>query len=233
MDFRLYGQVLWRHKVLVLAGLVVAIVLAELSVVSVSPSGTVKYRQAQLWASTTQLAVGSNLVGVTPAPPIDLGQTASQYAIWAMSDPVKRIIRRSGPLRGKVLANPLTTPSGQNQPFLDVTAISTSPSASYSLADRAAKALQTYLQIRWRENKVAPSNRVDLEQSLRAPPAVYKSRSKTMPVLIFLVVMFAFVALAFVLENLSSRDQDDESTGHKGPGPGPLESHAEPRRRSA
>jgi hypothetical protein len=233
VDFRLYAQVLWRHKLLVVVGLVVAIALAELSVVSVSPSGTVKYRHAQLWSSTTRLAVGANLLGVTPPPPIDLGQVASQYAIWAESDPVRRIILGGGQIKGEIQANPLTNSGGQYQPFVDITGISTSRAASFALADRAARALQSYIQMEWEADKVPPSNRVSLKQIQRDPPVVFKSRSKTMPVLIFLVVMFAFVALAFLLENLSSRHQDDESTGHKSPGPDPLESRAEPTRRSA
>ncbi len=54
MDFQLYARVLWRFKLLVVLGLMLAIALATLSLVSVSGDG-LTYRQNELWSSTTRV----------------------------------------------------------------------------------------------------------------------------------------------------------------------------------
>ena len=50
MDFRLYARVLWRFKIIVVLGFVLAVALAILSVVRVSSHG-LTYRDSQLWSS--------------------------------------------------------------------------------------------------------------------------------------------------------------------------------------
>src|SRR4029077_17283400 len=56
VDFRLYGRVLWRFKIIVVAGFVLALVLALLSVVRVSSHG-LSYRESQLWSAKMRLQV--------------------------------------------------------------------------------------------------------------------------------------------------------------------------------
>ena len=56
MDFGLYVRVLWRFRLLVVLGLILALSLAMLSFVRVGTDG-VTYRQTELWASTTRLLV--------------------------------------------------------------------------------------------------------------------------------------------------------------------------------
>ena len=48
MDFRLYARVLWRFKIIVVTGFVLALVLAMLSVVRKSTHG-LTYRDSQFW----------------------------------------------------------------------------------------------------------------------------------------------------------------------------------------
>ena len=214
MDFRLYARVLGRHKLLVLGGLVLALALAELSVVTVSPSGTVKYRQAELWASTTRLALAANQGWRTKLLPggADPGVYAAQYAIWATSDPVRQLMLRDGPIKGQFTANNVTTPSGVGLPFLDLTAISNSPSAAFALSGRLSKALRTYIQIQQQASGIPPSGRVPVTEVKRNAPVVSQPRSKTLPILIFLAVMLAFVGLAFILENASARERELDET---------------------
>ena len=203
MDFRLYAQVLRRFKGLVICGFLVALVLAELSVVHVSPNGSIRYRQTELWSSTTRLSLGNQFESPIPPGTPDPSALASQYAIYATSDPVRRLILRGGPLNGKIDATALVDSTGATQPFVDVSGISKSPTAAFALSGRAAGALQTYI----RRNHGVP-----LQSILRDRPVVFKPRSKTMPILIFLAVMFATIGLAFILENarprLRERDPD-------------------------
>ena len=56
MDFGLYARVLWRFKLIVIGGLLLATGAAVLSVIRIAPSG-VSYRQDELWASTARLGV--------------------------------------------------------------------------------------------------------------------------------------------------------------------------------
>ena len=56
MDFQLYGRVIWRFRLLVVVGFLVASAFAVLSVARVSSDG-VSYRQQELWSSTTRLGV--------------------------------------------------------------------------------------------------------------------------------------------------------------------------------
>jgi hypothetical protein len=113
VDLRLFAGVLWRFKFLVLVGLMLAVVLAVLSVASVSTSG-IAYRQAVLWSSTTRIGItqegfpwGRLLVpdefgnptqegGVPQADPNRLNTLAVLYAELATSDPVRRLLAESG-----------------------------------------------------------------------------------------------------------------------------------------
>lgn len=230
MDLRLYARVLWRFKPIVLMGLVLATTLALLSAVRISADG-VHYRQSELWSSTTRLGVtqtgfpwgrlfaqGAAAGQETPeqqaarlkipvADPNRLNNLAVLYAELAMSDPVRRLMRRDGPIGGRIIATALV--SGDNRimlPLVDLMAISTSPRAAVELAARSAKALQTYVREQQRVNKVPAADRVVVEQLVKPKGAkLFQPRPRTMPIVIFLAVMLAVVGLVFVLENVRPR----------------------------
>jgi hypothetical protein len=113
VDFRLFAGVLWRFKYVVATGFVLAVVLAVLSVCSVSRDG-VAYRKPVLWSSTTRIGVtqegfpwGRLLVpeelggptqdgDVPQADPNRLNTLAALYAELATSDPVRKLVAQSG-----------------------------------------------------------------------------------------------------------------------------------------
>jgi hypothetical protein len=231
MDLQLYARVLWRFKVIILLGLVLALTLALLSAVRVGSQGF-KYRSDELWSSTTRLRVTQSgfpegrLYGQEPttlgeepgiAPPstsqrdfpvVDPARfnfLAIYYAELATSDPVRRLIRQAGPpIRGQVIATSLRDDqSGTLLPLIDLAAISTSPQGAMMLAQRGAGALKAYLASQQRTNKVPQADRVVLRTIVQPRGArIFQPRSKTMPIVVFLVVMFAFVGLAFLLESI-------------------------------
>jgi hypothetical protein len=230
MDLRLYFGVIWRFKLIVVIGLVLALSLAILSVVRISSHGFV-YRQAELWSSTTRLGVTQNgfpwgrlfaqesgangtstpVEGNKPgdipiADPNRFKDLAIFYAEMATSDPVRRLLLRDGPIRGKIVATPVVVQDNVTLPLIDLTAIATSKQGARSLAQRGANALDTYLRTQQAANHVPSTDRVILQQLL-SPRKVklFAPRSKTMPIVIFLAVMFATIALAFLLENLRPR----------------------------
>lgn len=225
MDFRLYASVLWRFRLLVVLGTVLAVALATLSMVSVSGEG-LAFRQSELWSSTTRLGVtqrgfpegrlfagggtpeGEARLGIPVADPNRFNTLAVLYAELATSDPVRRQMRRDGgPIRGKIIATPVVV--GENRvmlPFVDVVAIATSPRGAVELAQRNATALISYLERQQVVNDVPTGDRVVVEQLVRPrPPQIFRPRSKTMPIVVFLATMLATIGLAFLLENLRPR----------------------------
>jgi hypothetical protein len=232
VDFGLYARVLWRFRLLVLPGLLLAACLAVLSVVKIG-SGGLEYRDSVLWAAHARVGVTQQgfpwgrLFAESPsnnaestdirtssdiptANPARLNELAVLYAELATSDPVLRLVRPNTAIEEEVSATPLrAAESGTMLPLIELKAISTSPQRAISLAQRSSKALSAYLQQQQRANKVPPSDRVVFEQVLRAQKAeVYRPRSKTMPIVIFVAVVFATVGLAFLLENLRPRRRE-------------------------
>lgn len=232
MDFQLYVRVLWRFKLLFLLGLILAIALATLSLVRVSADG-LTYRQTELWSSSTRLLITQKgfptgrllaqdpsldpaqeaaRLGIPLADPNRLNNLTILYAELATSDPVLRQMRRNGPIRGTIIATPVVVQDGRyTLPLIDIVAIASTPLSAINLSLRGATAFQTYLERNQQANHVPSTDRVLVEQVQRPRKAeVFQARSKTMPVVIFLAVMFAAVGLAFLLENLRPRARPGE-----------------------
>jgi hypothetical protein len=234
MDLRLFGRVLWRFRAVVLLGLLVASALAALSVVRVTTGGKITYRQSQLWSSTTRLGVTQSgfpwgrlfaqqpvaagqptltpeqqaaKLGIPIADPNRLNNLAVLYSELATSDQVHSLMLRDGPIVGQISAVSLV--EGDNRimlPLIDITAISTSPLAAIRLSLRSARALERYVAGQQSSNNVPTTDRVIVQEILNPKQAhIYQPRSKTMPIVIFLAVLFATVGLAFLLENLRPR----------------------------
>jgi hypothetical protein len=229
MDFRMYGRVLWRFRLIVAAGFVLALLLAMLSVVRIGPSG-VSYRHSELWSTTMRLLVTQRgapevrLYAQTPvtsnsptpssadpsiavADPNRFNTLALLYSEFATSDPVRRLTLRKGRIPGQIIATAIRdSDSGVMLPLIDLTAISTSPEKAVGLARNSAAALDGYVSEEQRANKVPDSDRAMLRTIVAPrPPQVYQPRSKTMAIVVFLAVLLAAVGVAFVLENLRPR----------------------------
>jgi hypothetical protein len=232
VDFQLYARVLWRFKLLFLLGLLLAIALATLSLVRVSADGFT-YRQTELWTSSTRLLVTqqgfpwgrllaqdpsldaqaeAQRLGIPLADPNRLNNLTILYAELATSDTVLRQMRRDGPIIGKIIATPVVVQDGRyTLPLIDLVAISTSPRAAMDLSLRSATAFQNYLTQQQRANSVPDKDKVVVQRVQRPRGAeIFQPRSKTMPLVIFLAVMFATVGLAFLLENLRPRARPGE-----------------------
>jgi hypothetical protein len=234
VDFALYIRVLWRFRLLVVLGLMLALTLAVLSLVRVGTDG-VTYRQTELWASTTRLLVTqkgfpegrlygqtATLGDETDTPLVDPGRfnnLAVLYSQLAVSDPVRALMRRDGPIRGRVIVNPAVG-GGEFRiqlPMIDMMAISTSPAAAMQLAARSAAALQTYITEGQRASDTPLADRAVIVPVVRPIRAeLYQPRSKTMSIVVFLAVMFVTIGVAFLLENLRPRVADAGAAATKG-----------------
>jgi hypothetical protein len=231
MDLNLYARVLRRFRLLVAFGVLLASMLAFLSIAKVS-SGGLEYREEQLWSAELRLLVtqqgfpegrlyaqrptqpgdtttttGDDEERVPVADPARFNTLAILYAELAASDPVRRLMTVDRGPRGVIVATPLRDElSGVLLPLIDIRAISDSPRGAANLARDNAKALNTFISERQRVNDVPTADRVVL-QTIVEPRRVelFQPRSKTMAMVVFLAVLFATVGLAFVLENTRPR----------------------------
>ena len=227
MDLHLYLRVLWRFRVLVFCGLIIAVALAFLSYARVSPDGF-EYRADEEWASyATVLVTGPELSLSSSVEPSDdpsvqaerlaARQAAIQqyttlaivYARLADSDAVLSQIRRGGALGGRVEAAPISATddnTGEALPLISLAAVSDSPERARWLAGREVAALREYLAQQQRAENVSLDQRVVFKVVKQPTKAILLTgRSKTLPIVVFLTLLIAVVGLAFVLENLRPR----------------------------
>jgi hypothetical protein len=232
MDLHLYLQVLWRFRLLVLTGLILALSLAFLSFVRVDFQGgspSVTYREAERWQSTARLFVtqqgfpwGSTVPdyvpsdpdsGTPPIPVADQGRLSSLavlYAQLATSDPVVRLIGERKELEeGNIEVNPVPAPAYSTPailPLIEIKTLAPSPGRAVQLARKTTDAMLDYLRRQQQSAGIAPEERV-LVEVIKSPDEakLVDRRGKTLPVVVFSAVMIACIGLAFILENLRPR----------------------------
>ncbi len=215
MDLRTYLRVIWRFRLVVGIGLVLAIVLASVSYFKITFHGgkpSITYRQSESWKATTILAVGNANAPVgspgsfVTANPAGFASQAFYYANLAQSDAVERLTRRGG-LGGSVVSSPVIDQTTRAVlPFINITGVATSGAGAVELANRDADALRTYVYQQQNTGATPKSIRVSLTPVQRAVgAAILVGRKKTTPIVIFLTVLIAAIGLAFILENLRPR----------------------------
>lgn len=240
MDLALFMRVLWRFKLLVGGGLLAAIFLSVLAVARISLSSPhFAYRQSPEYSVQSTLFVTQQGFpwGYAAPPTVDANGAPDQsqaaaeakalgtrqfadpnrfpslavlYAYLAMSDPVKQIMARTGPVEdGHIVAQPVVVTSsgyGTTLPLVAIAATENSPAKAKALVIRATNAFRTYLEEAQTENEIPAQNRVLVTVLTRAEkPVLVKGRSKTLPLVVFVTVLIAVVGLAFLLENLRPR----------------------------
>ena len=220
MDLGLFFRVIWRFRVLVATGLVLAFVLTVLAVARVSFQGgtpRLAYRQKEQWQSYTTLIVSprgfpwGRSVFSLDYDPSRYGSLATIYSNLAMSDAVKaRMIRLDPNVVGAtILAQPVLAGNASNAPplpLLTIAATAANGKDSVTDAEHATSAFLQFLKGQQSENGIPQNARVNVSVIKHAtPPTLLKGRSKTTPAAVFLTVMLAAIGLAFMLENLRPR----------------------------
>jgi hypothetical protein len=234
VDIALYLRVLWRFRILVLAGLVLALCLAFLSYAKPTQHG-LAYRQHEQWQSQAVILVtqarfpeGRSTQEYLPADPakglpaVPVGDTARLaslavlYSEFANSDRVRQLVRDQGPVDGSIVASayvPATAPQGTLLPLISIAATSDSPKHAVALAGRGSEAFIEFIRDQQAAAEIPKEQRVLLQVLTRPEEAtLLAGRKKTVPIIVFLTVMIAAVGLAFILENLRPRIRgiDDE-----------------------
>lgn len=233
MDLGVFVRVIWRFRVVVAIGFVLALSLAALSLARVDFKGSspsVSYRQQEQWQSYTTLIISprgfpwGRSVFSLDFDPSRFATLATIYANLAQGDAVKRIMVRDWNIRhGVIQAQPvlsnLNNSSAAPLPLMTIAATTKSARSSVAVAERATSAFLDFLRAEQKDNGIPSDKRVVVSEIKHATkPVLLKGRSKTTPVAVFLAVMIAFIGLAFVLENLRPRvrevSQDSRDADH-------------------
>ena len=214
MDLSLYGRVLWRFRIVVALGVILALALAFLAMARVDPaSGKVTYRSKEQWAAYSQLLVkkpGSQY------DPVALVPYAVLWANMADNDPVLKLAFGRTKIPGTIEAATIMSSPGSTDalPIISIAGIGDSPKNALYLARAETRGMQAYAA---QQQQGAPAGqRVQLDVVKQPNTAqLLKGRSKTVPIVVFLTVLIAALGLVFVLENLRPRirvleDQDQD-----------------------
>jgi hypothetical protein len=220
MDVSLYGRVLRRFWPLLVGGFVVACVLAVFSVAKVSPSG-ISYRKPAVYGASAELFLTQKGFpwGRTAIPnagpnsktsPTNLSGLTDLYAQFANSIDVIAIMRSHGaPKTWKLIAAPiLPMIQGAALPVLSLTGEADSPADAAKAAALGTRSFVEYVQQQQKAAAIPNSQRVKIQvlQPATALTAVAVTpHKKTLPIMVFLGVMAATIALAFILENRRPR----------------------------
>jgi hypothetical protein len=224
MDLELYGRVLWRFRLVVGFGLLLAIVLTIFATAKVDfGAGKLTYRAKEQWAAYSQIFVRERKFAygdVRPGrrDPSTFAPNAIIIANLANTDAVRQLAFGNKPVPGTVEAAALTTSptSTDALPIISIAGLADSAAKAKYLTRNATRGLIRYVRIQDERSAIAPRDRVMLEV-IKQPNAakLLKGRSQTLPIVIFLTVMAAVIGLVFILENLrprvrvvDSQDQD-------------------------
>lgn len=229
MDLQLYFRVLWRFRLIVAIGFLLAVLLMIYSMFNVSFDGGPKltYREAETWRSDStlfvtqegfpwgRLQVGESAVsldrnGNPTAPrfatPDRFADLAIVYSELAQSDAIRHSMLKDGPIEGAILAEPMTSDDGDGLPLVGVTALAATAQGAVDLNRRQIEAFEKFIAAEQQRNKIPPDERVQVTALAEPANAVLETpRKKTRPIAIFMAVLIATLGLAFVLENMRPR----------------------------
>jgi len=227
----MYFRVLWRFRLVVLAGFILACVLSLSTYLKVSIQGgkpSISYRQSETWHSTTLLgltqggfpwgraiipfntqhtATGTQVVPSNFADPSRFAALSGYYSRLANSDAVQASAARRKHVPGNWTAQPIVDPKyNYSQPFIQFDGYAPDPRAAVTLANLGAAAFREYMVRQQNAAGIPQAQRVALYTVNKARGAVlFAGRRKTTPVVLFLTIMLAAIGLAFILENLRPR----------------------------
>jgi capsular polysaccharide biosynthesis protein len=223
VNLPLYSRVLWRFRLLVVLGFILALTLAFATLAKVSfaqGSLSVSYREQPMWQSTTRLLVTQKgspwtrsvlpTTGTTPgtgtsspsnfegADPGRLVNLAIIYAQLINGTPFQQAVPPGASLNASSVTDPLTqTPL----PLIDVAGRGSTRAEAARVAEAGADRFRSYIRNQQASSGVSLNQRA-LLQVVSTQTQLVAGRKNTLAIVAFLAVMVATVGLVFVLENL-------------------------------
>lgn len=206
MDLAVYAQIVWKHKRIVVAGVALGVVLAVFSYYRVEAGVPPQLtpRKAEVWQSSASvlLTQGKQVVPVPGvSDPGRLSALAGLYARLAMSDEVLRRMAQAGGAVGSFEAVPsFDRDSDSILPVVVLFGKSSTPERAQAAVASGLAAFLSY--VRDEQKTVRERNRVKLRVLNSPQPAqLAVPRKKTLPIVVFLSILMAAIASAFILEN--------------------------------
>jgi len=212
MDIPLYFAVLRRFKWIVLGGLVLGGALAALSY----GRGSVSY-ESQAEALITQQsfpygrAAASGSANAATAAQIGnsgvLAGLSPVYAQLANSDQIIRAVQRQARVPGTITASEVSDlASGANLPFIQLDSISPTAAGAVTLAQAEFNVLSSFIARQQVAAGISASDRVELILIQSGnPPKLASGHSSSIPMLVFVAVFGAAIAIAFMREKADPR----------------------------
>ena len=225
MDLERHLRVLWRHRAIVIGGLVLGTITAFLAAFQVGPGG-IERRGVEQWTSTSMVLVTqpgfpegrvtlpmTNVPGATDDPaaaleaqsgkgrlafadPSRFSSLALLYSVISHSDRVRRVLP-GHPSAEQIRATPFD-PTGRGDQFLPVIQITTTAatqSAAFDLNRNTVNGLRKLLVREQRANDIGGNERVRL-QLLNAPSPAALVAGRSMTSSILAFVLCLAAALA-------------------------------------
>lgn len=218
MDLRLHLRVISRFRWIVLTGAVLALALTFASYyrIQLNNGPKIGYREAETFQSSETLMLtppGYSLFtgagqGTHGAASIDTGYLTSLAGIYAKlvnSDVIRSKVKQKVGTHVVYSATPVIDPAAGSLPFVEIDGLATSPARAVQVASTVSSRFLSYVQSN--SKPIQPNQRIVVQPvSLAADNVkVVKSRSKTLPIVVFLVVILGTVGLVYILENLRPR----------------------------
>jgi hypothetical protein len=218
MDLTLFFRVMWRYRLLVVSGLLLAVLAAFFAMVKISPGGdpALSLRGEKEYASYTTLFVtqkgfpwGRLAEGDGQAAANNssrLASLASLYSQLAVSDPVDEMNKAAlGNSDWTIESAPVLDANGTNAalPLVRIAALAPTPEGAQTTAATAAASLQSFVTTRQRTNDIPESDRVVL-QLIKGPETaiLVHGRSFTQPIIVFVLLAMITLALPFIIDNV-------------------------------
>ena len=210
MDLTLFFRVVWRYRLLVLAGFTLALLIAFFAAFRITPGGEklLTLRGEGQYSSATTIFVTQQGFPWGRLPEDDpnggsqaaedsgrLAGLATLYAKLVDSDPVTDAAKRQLPATGWLIeAAPVLDGAGLSSPLplISVIAVANSPELAEKAVGVTTSSLLTYVSDRQNEASIPADERVVL-QRIKGPtePLTVKGRSFTFPIVLFLLFLDA------------------------------------------
>lgn len=204
MDLALYAHVLSKHRRILIVGAGLAVLLALLSYYRVDMGVPPKLtpRKAEIWQSSASVLLTQRRQ-VVPVPgvsdPGSLARVVGLYARLATSDEVLRRTKGVAAPGTFQAVSSLDRTSESVLPVVTLSGTGTTPERARAVVASGMAAFLSYIKV---QQVGVGRNRVDLRVlNSPQPAALLEPRKRTLPIVVFLSVLIAAMALAFVLEN--------------------------------
>jgi capsular polysaccharide biosynthesis protein len=210
MDLKRTLDVVWKHRVIVLIGIVIGGALAFLSLFAVdvgrnAADMSIARRSHTTYKATTSLLIdtpgfGAGRADVAMDKPAVMAPT---FAYMAMGDEVLARVKKE--LGGDIKAT-VTAGEVPRSPVLQIVVEGDDAGYVAKVADTVAAALVEYVTDQQEANEVPVSERLRISVLGAPPPETVMSRDAEIAGLFLVIPVLVAVGIAFAVENISASE---------------------------